>query len=68
MGLGGGAKSITFVPSEIRGLYSVWRDLRGALTLAGRGGGAGAAPPIGFFRDSSEHAGDRELKLGIPDL
>ena len=32
-----------------------------------RGGGR-VPPPIGFFRDSSEHAGDRELKLGIPDL
>ena len=32
------------------------------------GGGGGVPPPYRVFHDSSEHAGDRELKLGIPDL
>ena len=37
------------------------------LTLAGRGG-CGCRTPIGFFRDSSKQAGDRELRRGIADL
>ena len=63
------SSQISFSPLSLLGgrLASLARSTF-ILTLAGRGGGGCRPPPIGFFRDSSEHAGDRELKLGIPDL